>query len=163
MMSIDLKKMQKQNVNIFYNESRRNFLKYFLSGGIVGLCLSIIYPIIKYLIPPTIAEVKPNSVIVGKTTDLKPNSGKIFRFGDKPGILIDTPDGEFKAFSAVCTHLECTVQYREDLKQIWCACHNGHYDLNGINVSGPPPRPLTPFKVNIKGNQIFVSRISENA
>ena len=53
-----------------------------------------------------------------------------------------TPDGQFRAFSAVCTHLDCTVQYKADTSQIWCACHNGLYDLSGNVVSGPPPRPL---------------------
>ena len=41
------------------------------------------------------------------------------------------------------------MQYRSDLSQIWCACHNGHYDLNGKNVAGPPPRPLDTFVVNV--------------
>ena len=60
--------------------------------------------------------------------------------------------------SAVCTHLNCTVQYQEANKQIWCACHNGHYDLNGQNITGPPPRPLDAFVVNARGNQIVVSK-----
>ena len=60
--------------------------------------------------------------------------------------------------SATCTHLSCTVQYRADVQQVWCACHNGMYDLNGRNISGPPPRPLEAFDVNVKGNEIYVSR-----
>jgi cytochrome b6-f complex iron-sulfur subunit len=50
------------------------------------------------------------------------------------------------------------VQYRPDLSHIWCACHNGHYDLNGINIAGPPPRPLDPYAVNVRGDQIVVSK-----
>lgn len=142
------------------NKSRRNFLKYFLGSGLAGLAFSVIYPVLKYLVPPPSAEAKPNSVIAGKVGELKPNSGKIFRFGEKPGILINTPEGELRAFTAVCTHLDCTVQYRDDFQHIWCACHNGHYDLRGINIAGPPPRPLTSFKVNVKGDQIFASRES---
>ncbi len=41
---------------------------------------------------------------------------------------------------------------------IWCACHNGRYDLTGKNVSGPPPRPLEEFHVNVRGDEIIVSR-----
>jgi Rieske Fe-S protein len=63
----------------------------------------------------------------------------------------------YVAFTAVCTHLNCTVQYRDDLKEIWCACHNGHFDLNGQVISGPPPRPLKEYRVAIKGEEIFVS------
>ncbi|MBI4391409.1 MAG: Rieske (2Fe-2S) protein, partial [candidate division NC10 bacterium] len=69
-----------------------------------------------------------------------------------------TPAGELRAFSAVCTHLNCTVQYRPDLSHIWCACHNGHFDLTGKNIAGPPPRPLETFVVNARGNQIVVSK-----
>jgi Rieske Fe-S protein len=50
------------------------------------------------------------------------------------------------------------VQYRPDLSHIWCACHNGHFDLNGKNISGPPPRPLESFAVNARGSQIVVSK-----
>ncbi|HKJ03801.1 MAG TPA: Rieske (2Fe-2S) protein, partial [Longimicrobiales bacterium] len=57
-----------------------------------------------------------------------------------------------------CTHLDCTVQYRDDLHEIWCACHNGHYDLTGKNVSGPPPRPLTAYTVVVRGTQIIVTQ-----
>lgn len=139
-------------------QSRRSFLKYLLGGGLVGFFFSIAYPVFKYLIPPKISEPVPTSVVAGKVGELKPNSGKIFRFGDKPGILINTPDGQLRAFTAVCTHLGCTVQYREDLQHIWCACHNGHYDLNGINIAGPPPRPLTPYLVDIKNGQVYASK-----
>lgn len=148
-----------KNVNKI-NRSRRNFLKYFISGSFTAFAFSLMYPVIKYLIPPKSTEPIPTSVIAGTVGELKPNSGKIFRFEDKPGILIDTPEGELRAFTAVFTHLGCTVQYRSDLQHIWCACHNGHYDLRGINIAGPPPRPLTQFKVNIKDNQIFASKES---
>jgi len=82
----------------------------------------------------------------------------IFKFGNKPGIIVRTSAGELKALSAVCTHLECIVQYRSDTKQIWCACHNGQYNLSGKNIGGPPPRPLEEFKVNTRGDDIVVSR-----
>jgi Rieske Fe-S protein len=89
--------------------------------------------------------------------DMPPNSGRIFRFGSKPGILVCTESGELRAFSARCTHLDCTVQYRDDLRHIWCACHNGHYDLAGRNIEGPPPRPLPSYDVNVRGDQIVIT------
>src|ERR1035437_8039377 len=105
-----------ETLNNNSNESRRNFLKYFIGGSLTAFAFSVLYPVIKYLIPPPNADVKPISVIAGKVGELKPNSGKIFRFGDKPGILINTPKGELRAFTAICTHLSCTVQYRKDLE-----------------------------------------------
>jgi Rieske Fe-S protein len=79
-------------------------------------------------------------------------------FGSAPVLLVRTPAGELRAFSATCTHLDCTVQYRPDLEHVWCACHNGHYDLEGRNIAGPPPRPLTPFDINLNGDEIVISR-----
>ena len=139
-------------------KSRRSFLGYLLGGSLAAFIGSVLYPVWRYLIPPVGAEAKPRSVSAGKADELRSNSGKIFRMGNEPGILINTPRGELKAFTAVCTHLACTVQYRPDLEHIWCACHNGHYDLNGINIAGPPPRPLMPYKVNVLGDEVFVSR-----
>jgi Rieske Fe-S protein len=93
-----------------------------------------------------------------KPQEVKPNSGQIFRFGSQPAILVKTAGGELKAFSANCTHLGCIVQYRSDLNHIWCACHNGHFDLNGKNIEGPPPKPLEEYIVNVRGDQIVVSK-----
>ena len=138
--------------------TRRHFLDAALWIGGVALVASVTYPIAKYLVPPPQAEANPSSVGVGKEEDFLPDTGAIFRMGNKPGILVRTKDGQFRAFIAVCTHLGCTVQYRSDLGVIWCACHSGRFDLNGINIAGPAPRPLTPLVVNIRDGQVFVSR-----
>lgn len=139
--------------------SRRSFLNFFIGGSLVAFISSVIYPIYRFLAPPEdIGAPMPVSIKDGTVDELKPNSGKIIKFGKTPVILIRTPSGDIRAFNAICTHLGCIVQYRSDLRHIWCACHNGHYDLNGINIAGPPPRPLAPFKVNIKVDEIFVSK-----
>ena len=54
-------------------------------------------------------------------------------------------------------------QYRADAQQIWCACHNGTFDLRGRNLSGPPPKPLEEFAVNIVNDEIFVSKITQES
>jgi Rieske Fe-S protein len=140
--------------------NRRSFLKYLLTIGITGFAASVVYPIISYLIPPKQREVEVSSVNAGKEADFAKNSGKVLKFGDKPVIVIRKPNGDFAAFSAVCTHLGCTVQFRKDWDVIWCACHNGKYNLNGKNISGPPPRPLTPYNVFVKNGDIVISKIS---
>jgi len=136
----------------------RRVLNYLLAGTSLATLTAIFYPVIKFLIPPHVAESSQASVVAAKVSELKPNSGKVLPFGSKPAIVIETPRGEIRAFTAVCTHLQCTVQYRPDLEHIWCACHNGHYDLYGKNIAGPPPRPLERYTVNIRGEEIIVSR-----
>jgi len=138
--------------------TRKRFVDWLLGTSAGGFFAAVFYPVIRYIIPPELPESAVNSVTLSfPPTDMPANSGRIFKFGNKPGILIETPSGELRAFSAICTHLDCTVQYRDDLGHIWCACHNGHYDLNGVNIAGPPPRPLDRYDVNVRGDQIVVS------
>jgi cytochrome b6-f complex iron-sulfur subunit len=139
-------------------QARRSFLDYLLGTSVFATLAAIVYPIVRFMSPPQIVESAENSVVAAKVSEVPVNSGKIFKFGNKPGILVHTATGEFKAFSAVCTHLECIVQYKSDTKQIWCACHNGQYNLSGKNVGGPPPRPLEEYKVNKRGDDVVVTR-----
>jgi Rieske Fe-S protein len=125
----------------------------------VGLFLvAVLYPVSRYLLPPPVEESTARTVRLAVTPqEVKPNSGQIFKFGSRAGILIRTPSGELRAFAATCTHLACIVQYRSDLGDIWCACHNGHFDLNGKNIVGPPPRPLERYVVKVQQERIVVS------
>jgi len=137
---------------------RRKVLNYLLGSGTVATLGAILYPIFRFMVPPRIVESSASSVTACKVGELKPNEGRIFKFGSKPGILVQAPGGGYRAFSATCTHLDCTVQYKSDEKLIWCACHNGRYDLTGKNISGPPPRPLEEYTVNVRGDEIVVSK-----
>ena len=139
-------------------QDRRTLIRSLLGGGFTASILSFLYPAIRFMDPPSVPEASTNEVTAGKVQDLKPNSGKIVKFGSRPALLIRLNDTEWRAFSAVCTHLNCTVQFRDSSRQIWCACHNGFYDLNGKVVSGPPPRPLEEFVVHVRGDEVVISR-----
>ena len=140
---------------------RRRFVEALLGSGFLATAVAFIYPVLRYLVPPKTSDLGSEAVVAGKVGELKPNSGKIFRFGSRPGLLIHAADGGYRAMSATCTHLSCTVQYRDDLREVWCACHNGKYNLDGRNVSGPPPRPLEAFDVQLRGEEILVRRRRE--
>jgi cytochrome b6-f complex iron-sulfur subunit len=138
--------------------ARRRVVEILLGGGLMASIVSFLYPVLRYLVPPPVPDLGGDEVVAGKVGDLKANSSKIFRFGNRPALLLLTAEGEYRALSATCTHLSCTVQYRSDLHEIWCACHNGMYDLNGRNISGPPPRPLETYQVHVRGDEVVVSR-----
>ncbi len=140
--------------------NRRNFIKAFFSTSFGLFLVSVFYPLIRFLVPPSNPESTSLSVVAARTEELPPNSGLLFRFGSRPGIVVRGSDGRLKAYSATCTHLDCTVQYRADLEGIYCACHEGIYDINGVPISGPPPRPLEEFDVQEKRGEIVVSRSS---
>src|SRR5262249_5873729 len=108
--------------------------------------------------PPAVPEASTNEVAAGKIQDLRPNTGKTVKFGSRPALLVRVSETEWRAFSAICTHLNCTVQYRDSTHQIWCACHNGFYDLNGRVVSGPPPKSLEQYSVHVRGDDLVISR-----
>ena len=91
---------------------RRTVVSWLLGGGVAASLASFFYPVTRFLVPPRVAEVAVKEVDAGQVQDLKPNSGKIVKFGNKPALLVGVNDTEWKAFSAVCTHLSCTVQYR---------------------------------------------------
>jgi cytochrome b6-f complex iron-sulfur subunit len=135
---------------------RRGLVRWLLGTGFAISISSFLYPVIRYLNPPQVSEAAVNEVVAGKVQDLKPNSGKIVRFGDNPVLLVRTSQTEWRAFSAVCTHLSCIVQYEPERTRIWCACHNGVYNLQGQVVSGPPPRPLPAYAVHIRENNEVV-------
>ncbi|HUA86264.1 MAG TPA: ubiquinol-cytochrome c reductase iron-sulfur subunit [Bryobacteraceae bacterium] len=139
-------------------ENRRSVLSWLLGGGVMASMASFLYPVIRFLNPPPVTEVAVNEVDAGKASDMKPNSGKIVRFGTKPAVLIRISDSEWRAFSAVCTHLNCTVQYRASKSDIFCACHGGTYNLNGQVVAGPPPKSLEEYAVNLRGDEVFISK-----
>lgn len=139
--------------------TRRSWVSWLL-GTSLGLTLfSFLYPVLSYLVPPESSEPSLSEFELDlKASDVASSSGRIVAVGGKPVLLLKDASGEFSALSATCTHLDCTVQYRTDRSDIWCACHNGVYDLKGRNLSGPPPRPLTALEVFVRGEKIVIKR-----
>lgn len=91
--------------------SRRRLLNWFLGTSAGALVVSVVYPVLRFLSPPEIAEAPTNEVDAGPVNDpeLLENGFKIVRFGQEPVILIRVDEGDYRAFSATCTHLACIV------------------------------------------------------
>jgi len=130
---------------------RRTFLNGLLGSSLGTLVLWILYPVARFLTTPRIAESTAAQVEAGATNDpaFQQTGYKIVRFGEEPIIVMRVEENDFRAFSATCTHLDCIVEYQRDKGRIWCNCHNGMYDLAGRVVSGPPPRPLQAYRVDL--------------
>jgi len=141
--------------------TRRIFLA---AAGAAGLCYvgALAYPIYRYLASPEEMAASASAVTEVMLKDaqkLPKESVLMFKFGPSPALLIHHEDGTWVSFSAVCTHLGCTVQFEPEQKRIHCACHGGVYDANtGANVSGPPPKPLKRYKVAVTEAGVQVSR-----
>jgi hypothetical protein len=71
--------------------TRRSFLDYLLGSTAVATLGAIVYPIFRFMSPPQIVESAENSVVAAKLSTVPPNSGKIFKFGNKvvgPGLEV---------------------------------------------------------------------------
>jgi len=137
--------------------TRRQFLNGLLGGWLAALLGSFLYPVIKFVFPP---YKEPDQVILpfADYKDIAPNSVKTFPWGSKPGFLKKNDDGSYLAFVAICTHLDCNVTYLPAQKKFFCACHDGWYDEGGVNVGGPPPRPLRRLGIVIEGEDLIIKK-----
>jgi cytochrome b6-f complex iron-sulfur subunit len=120
--------------------------------------LPSVYTIGRYIVPPLRKIGIVTTVFAGRAGEMALNSAKIVRVGRKPVILVHTQSGQFRAFGATCTHLGCVIEYRSERGGYFhCNCHGGEYDLDGKNISGPPPRPLTPYSVSIRDENLIIT------
>jgi len=79
-----------------------------------------------------------------------------FQYGTIPGIVLREEEEKFKAFSLICTHMACTVVWNEGKKEFFCPCHDGYFDAEGNVISGPPPTPLERFRVEVRGEKVWI-------
>lgn len=70
--------------------------------------------------------------------------------------VLRTSEDEVRVFSDICTHLACRVSWRPDLQHYVSPCHDGHFDVVGNVVSGPPPRPLDEFVTQIEDGELYI-------
>jgi Rieske Fe-S protein len=88
------------------------------------------------------------------TSEIPVGSGKIFT---SEKIVVTQPNsGDFKAFSAVCTHMGCIVSTISN-GTIDCPCHGSQYSIStGAVVGGPAPSPLPAQAIKVTGSNIFL-------
>lgn len=135
--------------------TRRTFLDYLLGAGLVAWAVAFVSPVLSYVWPAQKRGPGTQTVAAGKVTDFAEFQAKIVAVNGHPVIVVRTPQG-FRAFSAICTHLGCIVQWDAGRKQIACPCHAGYFDLDGRVVTGPPPRPLPEHGVVVINNEVMV-------
>lgn len=122
--------------------------------------LSWVPPTVAYLFPKSTGEtekvfVNPSGKPITVSAVLEEGSIIGLAFGH-PTVVVDYK-GDLRAFSAVCTHLGCIVQWKKETGTFLCPCHAGRFDANGNVISGPPPKPLPHYGLKVVANEIKLS------
>jgi Rieske Fe-S protein len=128
--------------------SRRGFLDLLLGTTIVGTLASAVYPVLRYLKPlPAAGPGGPTRLTRAEVEALERKPFVIVPAAGTRVLVFRDSTRKLHALDARCTHEGCTVQFVPGEAVIWCACHNGRFDLQGRVLSGPPPRPLPRYVV----------------
>jgi len=92
---------------------------------------------------------------LAKTSDIPEGGGTIF--ADQKVVVTQPTAGEFKAFSAVCTHQGCAVTSVSD-GTINCPCHNSKFKIaDGSVASGPATQPLAAASITVSGDSVTLA------
>ncbi|MGW4024705.1 Rieske (2Fe-2S) protein [Streptomyces sp. NPDC005009] len=92
---------------------------------------------------------------LASTADIPEGGGKVF--ADRKVVVTQPTAGEFKAFSATCTHQGCAVKSIAD-GVINCPCHNSNFSITDGSVqSGPATKPLPAVEITVSGDSITLA------
>jgi cytochrome b6-f complex iron-sulfur subunit len=136
---------------------RRDFLGLAIVGTAAALGVAAAVPAVAFLRPS--GRRVGGTAPAGRIQDFQVGTARMVLLDDRPVLVIRLPGGDLRAFSAVCTHLGCVVEYSPERNRIVCPCHRGVYSVDGRNVSGPPPRPLPALKVEVEAGNVVVRSI----
>jgi Rieske Fe-S protein len=141
---------------------RRRLITYLLGFSIVATLGGVLTPIIGYLWPPKRASAGGSGrVQIGTIVDFPSGQGKVVPVSDKPVIVVNTPQGGLRAFSGICTHLGCIVEWDQSRQFILCPCHDGRFNaVTGGIISGPQPSPLPELPLTVEADAVYVSEVS---
>ncbi len=135
---------------------RRRFLSQAVMGfGVLFGIGTLALRFAQFLIPSQ----KPRqyaAVLIGTESRIPLGDAVPMDLGGHKLLVLKTDEG-VTAFSRRCTDLGCLVSWNKEREQFLCPCHQGVYDKTGLNIAGPPPRPLDRFEIVKRGEQLYVN------
>lgn len=135
-------------------DGRRRFLGLCLGAITATLGAAALWPMWRYLAPGDESGSRGKTAVPRARV---PVGGVLFiQHHGHPSVVVQHAPGEFIAFSAICTHLGCVIQWLADKGEFLCPCHGGRFSTRGKVLGGPPPRPLDPIPVTLEGERILL-------
>lgn len=133
---------------------RRFFLGILGKGSVLVALLAEAIGAIKAFIPRVLYE-PPSRFKIGKPEYISEG----ITFLPEHKMYIFRKEDDFHVISAVCTHLNCIVDWKPDQKEFYCSCHGSVFSQDGTNLTGPAPRPLPWYSLSLApdGNLVIDS------
>lgn len=136
--------------------SRRQFLSRAWALGVGASVVAAIGGIVAYFFPRSLRDLPEEPVPAGTLAELEAQGFIQLPYGRYPAIVVNTGEGP-AAFSRVCTHFSCTVEYEPERGQFHCPCHDALFKGDdGRVISGPPTESLRQFDFFIEGDVIYL-------
>jgi len=110
---------------------------------------------LQFLLPMR-PEREAETVLIGTESRIPLGEAVSMDLGGRKILVLKTEDG-VAAFSRRCTDLGCLVSWNKERAQFICPCHQGTFDKTGLNIAGPPPRPLDRLPIVKRGGQVYVN------
>ncbi len=133
---------------------RRKFLYIILGSVGAAFTALAVWPIWRYLLPGE--KTGEDAKISLARIDIQLGKAHFFNFRGQPAVVLQPSPGQFIAFSAVCTHLGCIIQWQPEKGEFLCPCHAGRFGTDGRVLGGPPPKPLDSLPATVVGDQVLV-------
>lgn len=133
---------------------RRAVITGLLTGVIGTLAAGTFWPLWRYLNPKE--EKGAKGTVSIPRSQVPVGGAHFFHFEGHTAVLLQPSPGDFTALSAVCTHLGCIVEWRPERGVLFCPCHAGVFSTSGKVLSGPPPRPLPSYPVEVVDGEVRI-------
>jgi cytochrome b6-f complex iron-sulfur subunit len=111
--------------------------------------------VLSFLKPRRQAPGRSGGLVVAGAADMFA-PGSVTAFPEGKFYVVRLADGGFLALHRQCTHLGCSVPWDEASGRFACPCHASSFDLRGLVLSPPAPRPLDLFAVRIENGIVKV-------
>lgn len=140
------------------DENKQSRRKFIFNLGVIGVLalaiLAFVRNMIAYLFPAG-KKKSYHKYLVSKEDEIPVGKAKEITLGKTPVFVVRLQKG-YRVFSGICTHLGCIVQWKPEEEHFYCPCHKGVFEKTGQVISGPPPRPLDEYKVEVENKLVYM-------